>query len=286
MTVQLSDLLVSADAQAWTLAALVTVLRDNDAERSSAARRVLTSTGLSDLVDLPSAAAVAAQAESSLRQATAAASGSLTSWADLPDEVVVLQGESSAQAAPAFAQFVLPALEGLADRLASPGATMLDVGTGIGALAAAYAQAFPTLTVTGIDLSPRVLDLGAQRLAAQQVERVVLRCQSVTDLDEQAAYDLVWVPAPFLNEQALRAGLIRCLGGLKPGGWLLLGHSKGSGDPLQEALNAFKTLTYGGTVLLEPAAVALLMDLGYTQARGLPTPPGAPGLTAARRPEA
>ncbi len=43
----------------------------------------------------------------------------------------------------------------LGSRLATPGARMLDVGTGVSAMAIAFAQVFPQLHVLGIDVLDR-----------------------------------------------------------------------------------------------------------------------------------
>lgn len=82
--------------------------------------------------------------------------------------------------------------------LAKPGAAMLDVGSGVAGLAVGFAQAFPALTVVGIDVMPRVLAFGARPPQERCPERVILRHQDVTELDEAESFDLAWVPAPFL----------------------------------------------------------------------------------------
>jgi hypothetical protein len=56
------------------------------------------------------------------------------------------------------------------------------------------------------------------------------------------------------------------------------------GDPLDAALTSFKTVAYGGTALDSAAARSLLAAVGLTDVVHMPTPPGAPALTAGRRP--
>ena len=73
-------------------------------------------------------------------------------WAAQSDEALLAQGRASAQGAAGFAQFVMPMLAGLQETFAD-GARMLDVGTGVAAMAVAYAELFPQLTVVGIDAS-------------------------------------------------------------------------------------------------------------------------------------
>jgi methylase of polypeptide subunit release factors len=89
-------------------------------------------------------------------------------------------------------RFGLPMLGGLAEALARPGARMLDVGTGVAAMAVAYAELFPELTVVGLDVLPRALALAAATVAASGVaDRVVLREQDVTTLDDEQAQRLL-----------------------------------------------------------------------------------------------
>lgn len=278
------------DEASWCLAAVALAARGHETY-GDAARQVLAAAGVLDAqgeLPLPpgsTAGEVGAQAAAPLLLVGAAVGGGAQAWMALPDEALVAQGEASGQMAQAVRQFMLPMLPGLGERLDSGEARMLDVGTGVGAIATAMAQVFPGLRVTGIDVAERVLRLGRQRLAAHPAaERVELRQQSVADLDERDAYDLAWLPAPFVPEEALRAGMIRVATALRPGGWVMLGHGKLSQEAgLQQALTRFKTVVYGGTPLDDEAAVALLAGNGLVDARTLPTPPGAPAVTVARK---
>ena len=162
---------------------------------------------------------------------------------------------------------------------------MLDVGTGVAALAVAYAEQFPNLTVVGLDVLPRVLALAARTVAASPVaDRVELREQDVATLTEVEAYDLGWLPAPFLPEPALRAGVGRVVASLRQGGWLMVGHGKLNGEPTDAAVTRFKTVAFGGTALDDSQAHQLLREAGLEAVVTVPTPPGAPALTIGRRP--
>ena len=69
---------------------------------------------------------------------------------------------------------------------------------------------FPALTVVGIDVLPRVLALARDTVAASPAaDRVVLREQDVGALDEPDTYALAWLPAPFVPEAPLRAGVVQ-----------------------------------------------------------------------------
>ncbi|RKS80053.1 methyltransferase family protein [Motilibacter peucedani] len=286
------DTLTAWDQGAWCLAAVVLLARDPQGDEGQAARAVLEASGLlAPGAPLStgfgaSPQQVAAQASAGLLQAAAVVQGS-AGWAGLPDEVLLAQGVASGQTAAAFRQLVLPALPGLGERLAAPGARMLDVGTGVGALAAAFAAEFSALHVTGIDVAPRVLDLARQRIDALAVhDRVDLRLEDVGALDEPAAYDLAWIPAPFVPPAALREGVGRVARALRPDGWLLLAHGKpDQGRPVERALTALRTLVFGGTLLDAAGAASLLGAAGLVDVASLPTPSGAPGITVGRRAE-
>ncbi|HLY32900.1 MAG TPA: class I SAM-dependent methyltransferase [Jatrophihabitantaceae bacterium] len=277
------------DRHAWSLAALTLALNpiDHDEQLTRAAAGVLDALGLSDALHAapPDArGAFASQTSAGLLQTAAIVRGGST-WTDQSDEALIAQGRASAQGVPMFAQFVLPALGGLAERFGAPGARMLDVGTGTAALAIAYAQAFPQLEVVGVDVWPGVLALAGASVAASDVrDRVVLRHEDVGELTETDAYDLVWLPAPFVPEPALHAAVPRLVAALRPGGWIMVGHGRFAGDAVENAVNVFKTVAFGGTPLDAAAAQQLLTTAGLVDVQGLPTPPGAPALTVGRRP--
>jgi SAM-dependent methyltransferase len=281
-------LLSTGDRAVWATAALALVAGDRGgAELRATAAAVLDALGISwnSGTDLTvDRGGVAAQAAAPLLQTSALLTRGEV-WTDQPDEALIAQGRASAQGAAAFERLGLPFLAGLAEALATPGARMLDVGTGVAALAASYAELFPELTVVGIDVLPRVLALAEELLRTSPVaDRVVLREQDVSELTDDAAFALAWLPAPFVPEAALRAGVPRIVRSLLPGGWLIVGHGKLAGDPLDVALTRFKTVSYGGTPLSDAQAQSLLHEAGLVDVATMPTPEGAPAITVGRRP--
>jgi SAM-dependent methyltransferase len=281
------------DEAAWSLAALALATSDDGPpELMAAAGELLAAIGLTGAPGGPlrglgtsTPRQIASQAAAPLHQASALVSGCGISWNAQSDEALLAQGDASAQAARAFAQFLLPVMGGLGGRLAAPGARMLDIGTGVGALAAGFAEAFPQLHVLGIDVLDRALDLARQALAASGVAaRVTVRRQDVAEFADDAGFDLAFLPAPFIPQPAMHAGLPRVAAVLRPGGWLMVGHGKFGGTPVQDALTRLKTIAYGGTPLDEAAACHLLRDAGLTSVRPVPTPPGAPAITIGQKP--
>jgi len=278
------------DQHTWSLAALTLALAPGRYEPAltRAAASLIDALGLSASVDAApqdARSAFASQTSAGLLQTAAIVRGGST-WTDQSDDALIAQGRASAQGVPMFAQFVLPELHGLAERFATRGARMLDVGTGTAAMAVAYAQAFPQLEVVGLDPWPRVLTLAESVVAASDVsDRVVLRTGDAADIAETDAYDLIWLPAPFVPESALRAALPRLVAALRSGVWVMVGHGRFTGDAVENAVNVFKTVAFGGTPLDAATAARLLADAGLADVRTLPTPPGAPALTVGHRPE-
>lgn len=305
------------EAAAWAAAALVGTLRDaldtplaevlaTDPRRTA----VLESAGLvradgtgftvhPSLVpaDGPTARSAVQARLSGLRQAVSAAAGPYGSsrpdgsapggWAAQSDEVLLNQGRASAATGRALADKVVPRLTGLAERLAAPGARILDVGTGVAALATVLAERFPQATVAGIDVLDRVLRLARAELAAVPAvvaDRVTLRQQDVAELAERDAYELVWLPAPFLSEQALASALPRLAGALVPGGWLVAGTNPASEEPLLRSVGRWVAVRNGGNSYDTAAMTAAVESAGLGEARTFPTVPGGPVLVAARRP--
>src|SRR6516225_9121789 len=281
------------DQAAWSLAALALTARgDGPPELTATAGELLAAAGLiaapgTPLPGLGTAipGQVASQAAAALHQASALAGGRGYEWGTQSDEALLAQGRVSAQRAVSVARFMLPMMGDLAGRLAAPGARLLDVGTGAGALAVAFAQVFPQVHVLGTDILDRALGLARQAIAASDAgARVTVRKQDVADFADDAGFDLAWLPAPFIAEPALHAGLPRVVAALRPGGWLIVGHGKFGGTPAEDALTRLKTVAHGGTPLDETAACQLLRDAGLTSVRPVSTPRGVPAITIGQKP--
>jgi predicted O-methyltransferase YrrM len=281
------------DQAAWSLAALALGTRDDgQPELTAAAWELLAAAGLTgapgaQLAGLGTSTPrqIASQAAAALHQASALASGRGYHWGAQSDEALLAQGHAGAQAAVPMARSMLPMMGDLASRVAAPGARMLDVGTGVAALAVSFAQGFPELHVLGIDILDRALDLARQAIAASDVAaRVTVRKQDVAEFADDAGFDVAWLPAPFIPQPAVHAGLPRVAAALHPGGWLILGHGKLGGTPVEDAVTRLKTIAHGGTTLDEAAACQLLRDAGLTSVRPMPTPAGAPAITVGQKP--
>ncbi|MGC4816268.1 SAM-dependent methyltransferase [Micromonospora sp. DT63] len=228
---------------------------------------------------------------SSLRQAVAAAAQEPsgpggTGWAELGDEVLLHQGRASAATGRALATRVVPELPGLARRLGSTDGRVLDVGTGVAALAVALARALPRASVVGIDVLQRALDLARGELAAAPdvADRISLRRQDVAEVAEPGGYDLVWLPAPFLPQQTLTVALPRLVQALRPGGWLVAGTNPPAADPLRAAVGRWNAVRNGGNAFDADRMAQVLEGAGLVDVRRFPTVPGGPVLVAAHHP--
>jgi protein-L-isoaspartate O-methyltransferase len=281
------------DQAAWSLAALALATRDDSPpELRTAAGELLAVAGLTGAPGGPlrglgtsTPGQIASQAAAPLHQASALASGRGYHWNAQSDEALLAQGNASAQGARPFAQFMLPMMGDLAGRLAAPGARMLDIGTGVGALAVSFAEEFPQLHVLGIDVLDRALALARQTIAASGAAARVTVCNmDVADFADDTGFDVAWLPAPFIPQPALSAGLPQVTAALRPGGWLMVGHGKFGGTAIEDALTRLKTIAYGGTPLDEAAACRLLRDAGLTSVRPVPTPRGVPAITIGQKP--
>jgi hypothetical protein len=188
------------------------------------------------------------------------------------DDPMILQG-TGAVSAP-IAQViagVAPSLDGLAERLAAPGAAILDIGTGVGSLAIAFAQAFPGARVVGIDIHEPALELARRNVADSPVgDRVEIRCQDATELAGDERFDLVWVPLPFIPLDVMPSVLLGARRAVQPGGWLITGRFGGPPNRLGELLSDLRALRSGGHVWEHHELVEAIADVGIPGAVEIP----------------
>lgn len=267
------------DRATWSLAAIVAALRDGE----PTAWAVIELLGPIQTLTGEEAEQVAAAAAAPLLQAARFMTGG-SAWNEQDDEAFLAQGRASAGVGAFFPERVLPQLPD-SERLLTGPVRLLDVGVGVAAMAVALCQHMPQLSIVGLDVLDRPLELA--RLHVEDAgldERVTLRQLDVAELDATEEFDLAWLPAPFIPRPALERGLARVAAALRPEGWVLLGHGRLGDDALDAVVTRFKTVAYGGTPLSDGEAEALLASVGLVDVHHLVIPPGAPALAVGRRP--
>ena len=287
---------------AWVLAALIDVFRREargSCNPDDLAARVLASAalfiadadgispapGLAELIRETGVAGIDA-ARSVLGQVAVVARGESLheGWAKQDDQTLLAQGAASGGFVSAFMSRLLAQAPELRDRLEAPGARFLDVGIGVGAMACAIADAIPSLSIVGIDPFPRALRLAARRVAELRLEdRVSLRPCGVEDLDDEEAFDVAWLPAPFIPPPLFATGIERLFRALRSGGWILVGMGRLEGKSLSTDVSRWQTALIGGTPLTQDEAIAHLTRVGFVDGRKLESPPGSPVAVIARR---
>jgi SAM-dependent methyltransferase len=183
-----------------------------------------------------------------LRQATELVEnpGRTGDWDQVDEAILQGVGRLSMAITTAF-RAASETLPGFGERLESPGSTFLDVGTGTGWLAIATARMFPAVHVTGIDIFEPALRLARLNVADEGLqERIDVKVQNAADIDQEDAYDVIWLPLPFMPRAIVPQAVAACRRALRHGGWLLPGTFAGPGDRLSQLLVDLRTVRSGG----------------------------------------
>lgn len=190
-------------------------------------------------------------------------------WHGADPETVLSQGRGSRAAADHISRDVLPLVPGSRDALASGPARFLDVGVGVAAISARLCQLHDGLRCVGIDVLPEVLELAACELERHAVaDRVELRLQSVADLPDEDAFDLAWLPQPFIPRAAFEAGIPRVHRALRPDRWVLVPlASTTAAEPFEVAVFVHAAHLLGGGPMSPDEAEALLTAAGFVDVR-------------------
>ena len=205
-------------------------------------------------------------------------------WAHDNSELLQTFGEVSAGFPTILKSKIGPELEGLLERLETPGARFLDIGTGVAELSIAMVRQWPTLKVLGVEPWEPSLVIGSQNVKdAGLAEQIELRNVRAETLGESDAFDLAWVPSAFIPGHALPSVIDSVSKALKRGGWLLLARPHHEDEPLARATAHFRTVLWGGGPLSSEGAEGLLHQAGLVDVRSAAMPPGAPiAVTVAR----
>ena len=192
-------------------------------------------------------------------------------WVYTDPVVLQSQGQSSGAVPPLIAS-VAPTLDGLTEALAREGARILDIGSGVAALSISCCRVWPAASVVGVDPWEPAMKLAVQNVSEAGLDdRITLRAVAIEDITDRDAFDLAWMPAPFLPKSVLESGVPVIARSLRPGGWLILGRYAAPQEALPEALADLRTVRGGGTPLSEDDAVALLQRGGLTDVRSVPS---------------
>ncbi len=169
-----------------------------------------------------------------------------------------------------FVEALLPRLDGLGERMVEAGARILDVGTGVGVVATELCRLWPAAEAVGLEPHRTARELGRSRIAAAGLaDRIALRDERVEMLGEIDAYDLAFMPQPFLDRDSLAAGLPRVRRALRPGGWaIVLAHELPDDDRRSTAARRFRARIWGGGVVGPDELGSMLAASGFEAIRG------------------
>jgi protein-L-isoaspartate O-methyltransferase len=238
---------------------------------------ILASPGFAPFAGPPLEETVRAEVEADLRQACALMSASPLAlsggWQHTDSHVRRSVGQSSGVLATTLVARLVPELPGLKERLSAPGAAFLDVGTGVAGLAIQMCALYPQLHVVGVDPHTEAVAEARQNILTAGLERrVEVRQQAVETLSDAGAFDLAWLPQPFLSAGAFDGGLDAVTRALRPGGYLLVPVLATAGQSLRASLARLRTALWGGTIVYPAAVEAALRDRGFDEVRAVPAP--------------
>jgi len=272
--------------QAESLASLVARLKldaagePGDSEVTAQLDRVVDAIGATELcanLDERQRATVIGHATTMLRQAIELIDDPLRPGGWFYTDPQILQGQGASSTV--VADLVAGA------GIGRPDARILDIGTGVGALAVAFCRRFPNSTVVGIDPWELSLEMARQNVAAAGLDpRITLRQTRIEAFDDGSGFDLVWMPVIFLRRAVLDDALRAAVAAMRPGAEIVLGRYTGSDDPIVGALGDLRTIRSGGTLLGPADTRALLEGAGLVDVREIDrTWPAPLGLTTGRR---
>jgi len=285
------------NTSAGALAALAATLnaraqgRPLPAHLAPAVHGVLDALGVREPIEqLPLAELRATLAEIQVYAASheqlAAAAPPGAGWRPASAELIQAAGDASAGLPRRLERLVVPRLEGLSEQLRAPGARFLDVGAGAGVLSIEMARTWPELAIVGIEPWAPALELARANVrAAGLAARIELRATSGERLDDEARYDLGWIPSLFIAEPLLGVVIERASRALRPGAWLILPVLRAEATSLAASMVRLRAALWGGSAPTAAEVTAHLAAAGFIDVQSFSSgPTSTTGLLAGRKP--
>lgn len=181
------------------------------------------------------------------------------------DDPVVLQSQGRASMiVAALIRKIGLSLEGFDARMSSADAAFLDIGTGVAWLAVAMVRTFPRLRVVGIDTWGAALALARQNVQEASLGHAIeLRREDATAIEDVDAYDLAWVPGPFLPREIVPDVVTRTHRAMRRNGWVVFGLYASPDEVLAQELLQLRVLRSGGYPWSTADAEAMLKEHGF-----------------------
>jgi SAM-dependent methyltransferase len=195
-------------------------------------------------------------------------------WTHTDPDMLVAQGKSGGGGMDLMVKRLLPTLDGLEERLQRPGGAFLDVGSGVSQISIEFCRWYPSLRAVGLEPADAPAAEAARNIAgAGLADRVEVRRQLVQELRDVDAYDLAWIPQPFLPKEAYQIALRNVFRALRPGGWLLTLTFASQGADLAGAMARLRTTLWGGEAIPLDEFERIIAEVGYNPVRPGPVPP-------------
>ncbi len=219
---------------------------------------------LLDGLESGQAAAIVGHLTSALQDALEFISepGRASGWVLTDPDILQERGRGSRAVARHIANLANPR-PALQDALTN--GDFLDIGTGVGWLAIEAANLWPEMRVVGIDIWEPSLTLAEANISAEGLQdRITLRRQNVSEIGDNEAFDVVWLPAGFLPRQVVIDALPRLNHALKPGGFLIFGGIVPSSGSLSQLLSDLQIIRHGGHPWRVEDVTEQLQSTGYS----------------------
>ena len=280
----------------WVTAALGRLAREGlletaapvEDELADASQRLLVETGWLDrdpfgpspqlralLPPGASVSSIAGFVDEQLSMALRYARGAPAGWSEEDPQLIRWRSAGSGPMVARLFTMALDGLPGFPERLGRPGAAFLDVGVGGGGICIALCRTYPHLQAVGIDISGPMLAVAAEDVAREGLaDRIELRETSVVDITDVGAFDLIWLPQPFLPQAVLDQALPPLRRAVRPGGAVVMPINTNTDGGAVGAITDLRNAMVGGGTTTASVSEHMLAAAGFAEVRVLDLPGG------------